>query len=44
MLAVAVPIVADGHTDGAVLITYPLSALDGRIERNWLLLLRPARA
>jgi signal transduction histidine kinase len=39
MLAVAVPVVSGGHTDGAVLITYPLSVLDSRIERNWLLLL-----
>ena len=39
VLAVAVPIVSDGRTDGAVLITYPLSVLDARIERNWLLLL-----
>jgi signal transduction histidine kinase len=39
LLAVAVPIVSDGHTDGAVLITYPLSTLDSRIEQNWLLLL-----
>ena len=39
MIAVAVPLVSDGHTDGAVLITYPLSVLDARIERNWLLLL-----
>jgi signal transduction histidine kinase len=38
-LAVAVPIVSDGRTDGAVMITYPLSTLDARIERNWLLLL-----
>jgi signal transduction histidine kinase len=39
LLAVAVPVVTAGHTDGAVLITYPLSVLDARIERNWLLLL-----
>ena len=39
VLAVAVPIVANGHTNGAVFITYPLSVLDARIERNWLLLL-----
>jgi signal transduction histidine kinase len=38
-LVVAVPIVSDGRTDGAVMIAYPLTTLDARIERNRLLLL-----
>ena len=38
LLYVAVPIAADGKVHGAVRITYPLSAVDARILRYWLIL------
>ncbi len=38
LLYVAVPIAAEGKVRGAVRITYPLSAVDARITRYWLIL------
>ena len=38
LLYVAVPIASGGTVHGAVRITYPFSAVDGRILRYWLLL------
>ena len=38
LLYVAVPIASGGKVHGAVRITYPLSAVDGRILRYWLIL------
>ena len=38
LLYVAVPIAAEGRVRGAVRITYPLSAVDARITRYWLIL------
>ena len=38
LLYVAVPISSSGRVHGAVRITYPLSAVDGRILRYWLIL------
>ena len=38
LLYVAVPIAAEGKVRGAVRITYPLSAVDARIVRYWLIL------
>jgi signal transduction histidine kinase len=42
LLYVAVPISSGGRVHGAVRITYPLSAVDARIRRYWLLLLAVA--
>jgi signal transduction histidine kinase len=39
LLYVAVPISSGGRVHGAVRVTYPLSAIDARILRYWLLLL-----
>jgi signal transduction histidine kinase len=38
LLYVAVPIASGGKVHGAVRITYPLSAVDARIRRYWLIL------
>jgi signal transduction histidine kinase len=38
VLSVAVPILVRGQVEGAVGIEYPGDVVDGRIERNWLLL------
>jgi signal transduction histidine kinase len=38
LLYVAVPISSGGQVHGAARITYPLSAVDGRIVRYWLIL------
>ena len=38
LLYVAVPIASGGKVHGAVRITYPLSAVDARIHRYWLIL------
>jgi len=38
LLYVAVPVASGGHAHGAVRITYPLSFVQGRVLRNWLLL------
>ncbi len=38
LLYVAVPVASGGTVHGAVRITYPSDALDGRIRRNWLVL------
>jgi len=38
LLYVAVPIASSGKVHGAVRITYPLSAVDARIHRYWLIL------
>jgi signal transduction histidine kinase len=38
LLYVAVPVASGGTVHGAVRITYPTSALDARILRNWLVL------
>ncbi len=38
LLYVAVPVSSSDHLLGAVRVTYPLSVVDDRIRRNWLLL------
>jgi len=38
LLYVAVPVASGGTVHGAVRITYPSTALDARIRRNWLVL------
>ena len=38
LLYVAVPVASSGHVYGAVRITYPMSAVDARIHRYWLIL------
>ncbi len=38
LLYVAVPIASGGQVHGAVRITYPLSAVDSRIQRYWMIL------
>jgi signal transduction histidine kinase len=38
LLYVAVPIASGGKVHGAVRITYPLSAVDARVHRYWLIL------
>jgi signal transduction histidine kinase len=38
LLYVGVPIASGGRVHGAVRVTYPLSALDARIRRYWLIL------
>jgi len=38
LLYVAVPVASAGRVHGAVRITYPTTALDSRIRRNWLVL------
>ena len=38
LLYVAVPVASGGHAHGAVRITYPLSFVQSRVLRNWLLL------
>jgi signal transduction histidine kinase len=38
LLYVAVPVASGGHAHGAVRITYPLSFVQSRVRRNWLLL------
>ncbi len=38
LLYVAVPVASSGTVYGAVRITYPTSALDGRVRRSWLTL------
>jgi signal transduction histidine kinase len=38
LLYVAVPIAANGKVHGVVRLTYPLSAVDARIRRYWLIL------
>jgi len=39
LLYVAVPVASGGRVDGAARITYPMSAVDARITRYWLILL-----
>jgi signal transduction histidine kinase len=39
LLYVAVPIASGGRVDGATRITYPMSTVDARITRYWLILL-----
>jgi signal transduction histidine kinase len=38
LLYVAVPVASGGRVDGAVRITYPLSTIDARVRRYWLIL------
>jgi signal transduction histidine kinase len=38
LLYVAVPVASGGRIDGAVRITYPMSAIDARTTRYWLIL------
>ena len=38
LVYVAVPVASAGRVHGAVRITYPTSALDGRVHRYWLIL------
>ena len=38
LLYVAVPVASGGRVEGAVRITYPLSTIDARVRRYWLIL------